>query len=111
MVALSHLIRLGLIEAEALKQKEVFEAAITFARSEGFIPAPESFHAVCAAIAEARKSEDEGRERVILFNLSGHGHFDMAAYDAFLDGTLEDFFLPEEQIQSALREIAELPKP
>ena len=108
---LSHLIRLGLIEAEALKQKEVFEAAITFAHSEGFIPAPESSHAVCAAIAEARKSDDEGRERVILFNLSGHGHFDMAAYDAFLDGTLEDFFLPEEQIQSALQEIAELPRP
>jgi tryptophan synthase beta chain len=107
---LSHLVKQGLIEAVALGQKRVFEAAVTFARSEGILPAPESAHAICAAIDEAHKADQEGRQKVILFNLSGHGHFDMAAYDAYIDGVLQDYALPEEEIKRALEEIAPLPR-
>jgi tryptophan synthase beta chain len=101
----------GLIRAEAYRQVEVFEAALTFARAEGIIPAPESAHAIKGAIDAARRADESGREQTILFNLSGHGHFDMAAYDAFLHGGLEDYELPEEEIQRALRAIEGLPKP
>jgi tryptophan synthase beta chain len=80
----SHLLNLGLIEARAIGQEEIFRAALTFARGEGFIPAPESSHAIGAAIDEAHKADEAGEQRVILFNLSGHGHFDMSAYDAYL---------------------------
>jgi tryptophan synthase beta chain len=77
-----------LIEAQAYQQEEVFEAAVLFARTEGIIPAPESSHAIKAALREAQQAKVEGKKKVILFNLSGHGHFDMSAYDAFLAGTL-----------------------
>ena len=77
-----------LIEARAYDQNEVFEAAVLFARSEGIIPAPESSHAIKAAIDEAKQAKVEGKKKVILFNLSGHGHFDMSAYDAYFAGTL-----------------------
>lgn len=86
----SHLAKENFIEAAAFGQNDVFKSAQLFARTEGIIPAPESAHAVCGAIAEAGKADAEGGSKVILFNLSGHGHFDMAAYDAFADGILED---------------------
>ena len=107
----SQLVVDGLIRAEAYRQVEVFEAALQFARAEGIIPAPESAHAIKGAIDAARRADESGREQTILFNLSGHGHFDMAAYDAFLHGGLEDYELPEEEIQRALRAIEGLPKP
>ena len=78
-----------LIEARAYEQTEVFEAAVTFARTEGIIPAPESAHAIKAAVEEALRARDEGTRKVILFNLSGHGHFDITAYDAYFAGKLE----------------------
>jgi tryptophan synthase beta chain len=77
-----------LIEAQAYEQTEVFEAAVLFARTEGIIPAPESSHAIKSAIEEAKKAKLEGTKKVILFNLSGHGHFDMSAYDAYFAGKL-----------------------
>jgi tryptophan synthase beta chain len=84
----SHLYDLGFLEARAYEQNACFEAAVRFARTEGLIPAPESSHAIRAAIDEALDAREAGEERVILFNLSGHGHFDMAAYDAYLSGSL-----------------------
>jgi tryptophan synthase beta chain len=86
----SHLFELGFIQAKAYAQNTCFEAALRFARTEGIIPAPESSHAIRAAIDEALEAREAGEERVILFNLSGHGYFDMAAYDAYLSGQLED---------------------
>ena len=97
----------NIIEATAYRQKEIFQAAIDFARTEGIIPAPEPAHAIKCAIDEAIRCREEGKERVIGFILSGHGHFDLSAYDAYLKGALEDYELPDEQIQSAL---AALPK-
>ncbi|OUM99612.1 MAG: TrpB-like pyridoxal-phosphate dependent enzyme [Firmicutes bacterium ZCTH02-B6] len=103
----SHAYELGLIEAKAYPQRSVFQAALQFARTEGLLPAPESAHAVRAAIDEALAAKEEGKPRTILFGLSGHGHFDLAAYDAYLSGQLEDYELPDEIIQRAL---AELPR-
>jgi len=84
----SHALALGLIEATALPQEEVFGAALLFARTEGIIPAPESSHAIRAAVIEADRAKEEGKQRVILFNLSGHGQLDLGAYDSYLSGTL-----------------------
>ena len=81
----------------------------TAARREG--PAPESAHAIKGAIDAARRADEAGTEQVIIFNLSGHGHFDMGAYDAYLHGRLEDFELPEAEIQRALKAIEDLPRP
>jgi tryptophan synthase beta chain len=108
---ISQLLLDGLLRAEAYGQTDVFGSALTFARSEGIIPAPEAAHAVHGTIRLAKRADEEGRERTILFNLSGHGHFDLGAYDAYLAGTLEDFELPEEEIERALRAIEPLPKP
>jgi len=85
----SHAKKLGLIDAVAYGQNEVFEAAVMFARTEGLVPAPESSHAIRAAIDEAVKAREEGKKRVILFNLSGHGLLDLASYDAYLSGKLK----------------------
>ncbi len=89
----------GLIEAVAVKQKATFEAAIQFARTEGIVPAPESAHAIRAAIDEALDAKAKGEKRVILFNLSGHGHFDLTAYQAYNAGQLEDYAYPEQAIR------------
>lgn len=78
------MVRAGEVEARAVRQNEVFDAALTFSRTEGIIPAPESAHAVRSAIIEAQNADEAGEERVILFLLPGHGHFDLAAYDAYL---------------------------
>jgi tryptophan synthase beta chain len=82
----SHLLDQKLIEAKAVPQEEVFEAALAFSRSEGLIPAPESSHAIAQAVAEAKEAKKEGKKRVILFNLSGHGMLDLTAYDEFMNG-------------------------
>ena len=87
----SKLVDDGLVEARAVAQVETFEAGVRFARAEGIVPAPESNHAVRVAIDEALAAREEGRQRTILFNLSGHGHFDLSAYDSFLTGRLEDY--------------------
>ena len=104
----THLYELGLIEAKAYPQRAVFEAAVQFARTEGLLPAPESAHAVRAAIDEALQAKEEGRERTILFGLSGHGYFDLAAYDAYLEGRLQDYELPEEAIAQALAQLPQV---
>ncbi|HTP65522.1 MAG TPA: TrpB-like pyridoxal phosphate-dependent enzyme [Geobacteraceae bacterium] len=103
----SQLVHAGVVEAKAVPQVACFEAAVQFARSEGIIPAPESSHAIRGAIDEALLAREEGRERVILFNLSGHGHVDMSAYDAYFSGQLEDYEYPEAAIKNSL---AHLPK-
>ncbi len=95
----------GFSEARAYHQNPVFEAAVRFARSEGIIPAPESAHAVRAAIDEALAAKEAGERRVILFNLSGHGHFDLAAYDQYLSGKLEDYEYPEEKVREAMKAV------
>jgi tryptophan synthase beta chain len=87
----SKLVDDGIVEARAVGQVATFEAGVTFARAEGIIPAPESNHAVRAAVDEAIAARAEGRQRTILFNLSGHGHFDLAAYESYLAGRLEDY--------------------
>ncbi|MBA2570291.1 MAG: TrpB-like pyridoxal phosphate-dependent enzyme, partial [Chloroflexi bacterium] len=92
----------GLIEAQAVHQTQTFEAGIRFARTEGILPAPESNHAIKVAIDEALRAKEEGTERVILFNLSGHGHFDLGAYEQYLHDRLEDFEYPEAEIAAAL---------
>jgi tryptophan synthase beta chain len=107
----SQLILDNLIRAEAVPQLETFQAGITFARTEGFISAPETNHAIAMVIREALKAKEEGKEKVILFNWSGHGLVDMAAYEAYLQGKLSDYSLPEEEIHRALMDIAPLPKP
>jgi tryptophan synthase beta chain len=98
----SQLVAAGIIEARAVGQLAVFEAAVTFARTEAIIPAPESSHAIRVAIDEALQAKQEGKEKVILFNLSGHGHVDMAAYDAYFSGKLEDFEYPAEKVRESL---------
>jgi len=105
--SLSALYDAGYLEAVAVPQLATFEAAIQFARTEGIIPAPESSHAIRAAIDEALDAKVKGEKRVILFNLSGHGNFDMTAYQAYLSGKLEDFEYPEEAIKASM---ANLPK-
>ena len=100
---LCELVRRGLIEARAYNQIEVFEAALAFARTEGILPAPETAHAIKAAIDEALEAKSAGEERVILFNFSGHGHFDLAAYDSYLRGELTDYQLPEAALAEAMK--------
>jgi tryptophan synthase beta chain len=98
----SALVRHGLVEARAYRQSETFAAAVQFARTEGIIPAPEPTHALKAAVDEALAAREAGEERVILFGLCGHGNFDMAAYDAFLAGRLEDPEFSEDDMRRAL---------
>ena len=100
-------VKAGLIEARAVRQNPSFEAALLFARTEGIIPAPESSHAIRVAVDEALEAKEAGEERVILFNLSGHGHFDMAAYDAYLSGSLEDPEFDRSGVEAALARLPE----
>jgi tryptophan synthase beta chain len=103
------LVKAGAIEARAFKQNETFAAAVQFARSEGIIPAPEPAHAIRAVIEEAEAAKQAGEERVILFGLCGHGHFDLGAYEAFLAGTLEDPEFSESDMEAALARLPEAP--
>ncbi len=107
----SQLLLDGIIRAEALPQLETFEAGVDFARSEGFITAPETNHALAMAIREAKKAKEEGKEKVILFNWSGHGLIDLGAYDAYNAGNLEDTPLPPEVLEKSLKGVEGLPKP
>ena len=101
----------GLIEAVAVQQKATFEAALQFAHAEGVVPAPESAHAIRAAIDEALDAKAKGERRVILFNLSGHGNFDMSAYEAYLSGKLEDYEYPAEAVRAAMEELPKVSIP
>jgi tryptophan synthase beta chain len=98
----SQLCKEGILEALAVPQVATFEAGVLFAQAQGIIPAPESNHAIYAAIEEARRCKETGEAKTILFTLSGHGHFDMGAYDKYLNGALEDYEYPEEAIKAAL---------
>ena len=98
----SHLKELGAIEARSVHQLACFAAGVQFARTEGILPAPEPTHALKVAIDEALDAKAAGEERVILFNLCGHGHFDLSAYQQYLAGTLEDYEYPDEKVAAAL---------
>ena len=103
------LVKAGLVEPRAYRQNETFEAAVRFARSEGIIPAPEPAHAIRAVIDEAAAAREAGEQRVILFGLCGHGHFDLSAYDAYLAGELEDPEFSESDLEAALASLPEAP--
>jgi tryptophan synthase beta chain len=105
------LVKAGAIEARAFRQNETFEAALRFARTEGIIPAPEPAHAIRAVIDEAEEAREAGEPRVILFGLCGHGHFDLAAYEAYLAGTLEDPEFSEAEMEAAVEQLPDVPAP
>jgi tryptophan synthase beta chain len=107
---ISKLYDLGLIDAVAVHQTAIFEAGVKFARTEGIIAGPEPCHALKVAIDEAMKCKESGQAKTILIALSGHGHFDLSAYDAYLSGKLQDFALPDKEIKKALAELPEIPK-
>ncbi len=98
----------GVIQARAYTQNPVFEAAVLFAQTEGIVPAPETAHAIKAAIDEALKCKETGEEKTIVFGFSGHGHFDLAAYEAYLQGQLSDYEYPDEKIKEALKDLPQL---
>jgi tryptophan synthase beta chain len=102
---MSHLVNQRVIEARSYPQNPCFEAALQFARTEGILPAPESSHAIRGAIDEALQARAEGKPRTILFCLSGHGHFDMSAYDAYMAGKLQDYEYPAEEVQRSLKSL------
>ncbi|OGO19520.1 MAG: TrpB-like pyridoxal-phosphate dependent enzyme [Chloroflexi bacterium RBG_16_50_11] len=104
-----HLHKLGFVEAKAVPQLATFEAGVTFARTEGIISAPETNHAIRVAIDEALKCKESGESKVILFNHSGHGHFDMGAYESYLSGKLQDYAYPEDMVKEALKSLPEVP--
>ena len=107
---ISHVYELGLMEAIAIPQRECFEAAVQFARTEGIVPAPEPTHALAAAVREAKACRETGEEKVILTALCGHGHFDIAAYDAYLSGQITDHAWEDADLQAAVAEaLAKLP--
>jgi len=105
----SALVASGQIEARTARQLETFEAAVQFSRAEGIIPAPESAHAIRAAIDEALRCRETGEKKVIAFNLSGHGHFDMTAYQSYHHGLLEDFEYPDHAVAEAMTHLPEVP--
>lgn len=104
-VIVSQLLKDGLIEAYAIQQMECFEAGLLFARTEGIIPAPEANHGIAQVIREANQAKEEGKERVILFNLCGHGNFDMSAYDQYLSGKLVEHEVTQEEIYASLAQL------
>jgi tryptophan synthase beta chain len=105
----SHLLKLGLIEAQSVKQIAAFEAAVQFARTEGILPAPEPTHAIRLTIEQALAAKEAGEEKTILFGLSGHGHFDMAAYDSYLAGSIQDLDYPTEAVEAAMADLPAVP--
>ncbi|HSJ74155.1 MAG TPA: TrpB-like pyridoxal phosphate-dependent enzyme [Miltoncostaeaceae bacterium] len=105
----SHMVHTGIMEARAYNQSECFAEAVRFARAEGIIPAPEPSHALRAVVEEVERAREEGVERTILFNLCGHGNFDMGAYDAFLGGEMADYELPQAELDQAAAELEGLP--
>jgi tryptophan synthase beta chain len=107
--SVSALLNHGDVEARAVQQLATFDAAVQFSKAEGLIPAPESAHAIRVAIDEALKCRASGEKKVIAFNLSGHGHFDMMAYEAYHQGKLEDFEYPDAQVQEAMTHLPKVP--
>ncbi len=101
----SSVVKQGLVEARAYYQKEVFEAGLLFARTEGIVPAPETTHAIKATVDEAIKAREEGKEKVILLNFSGHGFFDLSSYQLYLDGKLEDYEHHDDEVKKALEKL------
>ncbi len=99
-----------IIQARAYAQNPVFDAARLFAQTEGVVPAPETAHAIKAAVDEAVRCRETGEDKCIVFNYSGHGHFDLAAYDAYLEGKLEDLEFPEDSLKQCLAELPKIPK-
>jgi tryptophan synthase beta chain len=106
--SLSALYDAGYIEAVAYPQVPVFDAAVLFAKQEGIIPAPESAHAIQGAIDEALSAKEEGKKKVIVFNLSGHGHFDLSAFEAYNSQSLENYSYPESAIKSIEERLPEV---
>ena len=106
-VVVSQLLKDGLMEAVDIRQSESFDAGVLFARAEGIIPAPESCHAIAAAVREAERCKETGEEKVILFNLSGHGLIDMASYDKYFSGDLVDHELTADDVRRNLDEIGD----
>jgi tryptophan synthase beta chain len=100
-----------LIEARSYSQLETFAAGLMFARTEGYIPAPETNHAIACAIDEAKKAKEEGKEKVILMNWSGHGIIDLSSYDAYMSGKLEDYAMPDDEIAKLIKDLEKYPKP
>jgi tryptophan synthase beta chain len=98
----------GLIEAVAVKQRSIFEAALSFTRSEGILPAPEPSHAVYQAMEEALACKESGEAKTIVFNLCGHGHFDMAAYENYLSGKLSDYEFSDADMQESLAHLPQV---
>ena len=109
--SLCGLVKAGVFEARAYAQVPVFEAAVQFARAEGFLPGPEPAHAIKAVVDEAKAAQEADEERVILFNLSGHGHFDISAYEDYLAGKLEDYPLPDKTLEESLAQLPPQPQP
>jgi len=105
---LSLLVKEGVVEAVAYQQKEVFDAAIMFAKTEGIVPAPETAHAIKSVLDEAKKADKEGEEKVIVFNFSGHGFFDLSAYESYLYGKMQDSSLSDEDLKASLKDIPEI---
>jgi len=99
--SLSAFINAGYIEAISVPQLATFDAAVLFAKTQGIIPAPESAHAIRAAIDEALDAKEKGEKRVILFNLSGHGNLDLSSYESFIGGRLQDYDYPQSAIDAA----------
>lgn len=108
---ISHALNHKLIRAEAIHQLECYEAAVKFSRTEGIIPAPETSHAIASAIREANKAKEEGKEKVIVFNFSGHGLMDLVGYDKFFNGELSDHSLPQEDLDKYTEILKAYPKP
>jgi tryptophan synthase beta chain len=107
--SLSQLVHEGQMEAKAYSQNSIFEAAVQFAKTQGIVPGPEPAHAIRAAIDEAIEARDAGESRVILFNLSGHGHFDMQAYDDYLNGRLPEVEYRQEDVDAGLANLPDVP--
>ncbi|MBN2246668.1 MAG: pyridoxal-phosphate dependent enzyme, partial [Candidatus Aminicenantes bacterium] len=101
----------GLITPRAIDQVECYQAALTFARTEGIITAPETSHAIAAVITEALNAKEEGKEKVILFNMSGHGLMDLTGYERFLHGELQNYPLPENELEASLEALKDFPRP
>jgi tryptophan synthase beta chain len=108
---ISHAINEGLIHPQAIDQLECYESALTFAKTEGIIPAPETSHAIAMTIREAKKAKEEGKQKVILFNFSGHGLMDLTGYERYFAKQLQNYALPEEEMKKSLKALEGLPLP
>jgi tryptophan synthase beta chain len=107
----SQLVSEGILEPKAFGQVDTYKAGLLVARTEGFIPAPETNHALACVVDEAKKAKEERKEKVILFNFSGHGLIDLGAYERFMAGELEDYEFPAEDIAEAEKILEQYPKP